>query len=527
MPLPARRLLPRQRPGAAGLHARRRDGLRRRRRERQRRPARRCSRPARRCSRRRRTPAPPASAVGVALRGRGASKAAQRTVKLKARTQRRHRLGPRHAHLPAARMAELRLRPPQPPRHAGREDAVARQRRADRADVDVRLVGLRGRRQRQRHVDADACANGMVFVTAWNGKVYGLRAARREGALDYDTGAGPASACRARPTRDPRGTPAGRRQHRHGALPGGEDRRAALDGQRRRHRSRPRRTSGARRWWPTAASSSAARRTATCPARRATSMPSTSRPAPSCGATRRCPIASAATTRASPAPADADCGGADCVPGVGGGVTATVAVDPTGETVYMGSVGCYTLAVDRQLGRALLARRRHRRGALDLPHAIRSSSTSDAAPFYHDFGFLNGPLLVDASDGAGGTRRLVVGPSKDGTIYAVDPATRRAGVERVARHQRRLRGLRAVQRRRRRGRTTRSTPRSTRPSCPSWPEMQRPPLRVPRRSTARRDGRPRSGRAGAPPAVAERPALRRHQRRRPSTTSMTPPAARG
>src|SRR4029453_2707103 len=42
---------------------------------------------------------------------------------------------------------------------------------------------------------------------------------------------------------------------------------------------------------------------------------------------------------------------------------------------------------------------------------------------YHDFGFLNGPLLVDASDGAGGTRRLVVGPSKDGTIYAVDPTS--------------------------------------------------------------------------------------------------------
>ncbi len=39
------------------------------------------------------------------------------------------------------------------------------------------------------------------------------------------------------------------------------------------------------------------------------------------------------------------------------------------------------------------------------------------------FGFLNGPLLVDAPDGAGGTRRLVVGPSKDGTVYALDPAT--------------------------------------------------------------------------------------------------------
>src|SRR4029450_13123715 len=41
----------------------------------------------------------------------------------------------------------------------------------------------------------------------------------------------------------------------------------------------------------------------------------------------------------------------------------------------------------------------------------------------HTRRFLTGPLLVDASNGSGGTRRLVVGPSKDGTVYAVDPVT--------------------------------------------------------------------------------------------------------
>jgi polyvinyl alcohol dehydrogenase (cytochrome) len=118
---------------------------------------------------------------------------------------------------------------------------------------------------------------------------------------------------------------------------------------------------------------------------------------------------------------DADCGGAACVPGIGGGVTATVAVDPTGDTVYMGSVGCYTspsignsdslFALDATTGTA------------HWIYRTESIEQYRERGVYHDFGFLNGPLLVDASDGAGGTRRLVVGPSKDGTIYAVDPTS--------------------------------------------------------------------------------------------------------
>ncbi len=119
----------------------------------------------------------------------------------------------------------------------------------------------------------------------------------------------------------------------------------------------------------------------------------------------------------------ADCGGAECVPGRSGGVTATVAVDPSGETVYMGSVGCYTapsignsdslFALDAATGTA------------HWIYRTQSIEQFDTTPpvFYHDFGFLNGPLLVDAQNPSGGTRRLLIAPSKDGTIYTVDPAT--------------------------------------------------------------------------------------------------------
>src|SRR5262245_55636530 len=45
-----------------------------------------------------------------------------------------------------------------------------------------------------------------------------------------------------------------------------------------------------------------------------------------------------------------------------------------------------------------------------------------APSFHHDFGFLNGPLVVHADDGLGGTRELVVSGSKDGSLYARDPS---------------------------------------------------------------------------------------------------------
>jgi hypothetical protein len=101
-------------------------------------------------------------------------------------------------------------------------------------------------------------------------------------------------------------------------------------------------------------------------------------------------------------------------------VTATVAVEPTGKTVYMGAVGCYTspsignsdalFSLDAATGTAHWI---YRTESIEQYH--------DDAPFYHDFGFLNGPLLINGANGSGGTRPLVLGASKDGTMYAVDP----------------------------------------------------------------------------------------------------------
>src|SRR6185369_9879250 len=37
-----------------------------------------------------------------------------------------------------------------------------------------------------------------------------------------------------------------------------------------------------------------------------------------------------------------ECGGGTCVAGKGGGITASVAIDRSGEVVYMNTVGCFT-----------------------------------------------------------------------------------------------------------------------------------------------------------------------------------------
>jgi len=115
---------------------------------------------------------------------------------------------------------------------------------------------------------------------------------------------------------------------------------------------------------------------------------------------------------------DADCPTGPCIMARGAGVTATVAVDPTGETVYMNTVGCYTFPSV---------------GDSDSIFKLDAATGSPAwivrvqapeqfgAGVYHDFGFLNGPILADADDGMGGTRPLVVSGSKDGSLYARNP----------------------------------------------------------------------------------------------------------
>jgi outer membrane protein assembly factor BamB len=144
---------------------------------------------------------------------------------------------------------------------------------------------------------------------------------------------------------------------------------------------------------------------------------------------------------------DGDCpNGGTCVPGIGAGVTATVATDETGEFVYMNSVGCFQFPsigdsdtifkLDAATGATIWKNRvqpPEQFNACALDPSVDCRDATDCAGVgggacnpkanYHDFGFLNGPLVVEADDGIGGTRELVVSGSKDGSLYALDPTT--------------------------------------------------------------------------------------------------------
>ncbi len=138
---------------------------------------------------------------------------------------------------------------------------------------------------------------------------------------------------------------------------------------------------------------------------------------------------------------DEDCGGNPCIPGVGAGITATVAVDASGETVFMNTVGCFTspsigdsdamFRLDAATGAVVWKNRvvpPEQFGACVNNQAIDCRTAADCGGaacqrkrLYHDFGFLNGPLLATVDDGAGGTRPLVVSGAKHGTLYAFNP----------------------------------------------------------------------------------------------------------
>ena len=133
-----------------------------------------------------------------------------------------------------------------------------------------------------------------------------------------------------------------------------------------------------------------------------------------------------------------------CVEARGAGVTATVATDPSGSFVYADTVGCFTfpsvgdedsiLKVDAATGAVVWKTRvdpPEQFGTCANDRSIECGTSADCAfvtgpctptALHHDFGFLNGPLLVEADDGVGGTRELVVSGSKDGSLYARDPA---------------------------------------------------------------------------------------------------------
>jgi polyvinyl alcohol dehydrogenase (cytochrome) len=143
---------------------------------------------------------------------------------------------------------------------------------------------------------------------------------------------------------------------------------------------------------------------------------------------------------------DADCPSGSCIDARGAGVTATVATDATGENVYMTTVGCFTFPsigdedsifkIDAATGNVVWKTRVNppeQFAACANDGAVECRSSADCAfvgggpcntkAFYHDFGFLNGPIVVDADDGMSGTRTLVVAGSKNGTLYARDETT--------------------------------------------------------------------------------------------------------
>ncbi len=142
---------------------------------------------------------------------------------------------------------------------------------------------------------------------------------------------------------------------------------------------------------------------------------------------------------------NADCDGGTCVDARGAGVTASPLADSTGRYVYMNTVGCYTFPsvgdsdsvfkIDAATGEVIWKTRvdpPEQFGFCERDPALDCGTDAMCVPVgggctipkraYHDFGFLNGPLLVEVDDGDG-TRTLVISGSKNGTLYALDEET--------------------------------------------------------------------------------------------------------
>jgi len=116
---------------------------------------------------------------------------------------------------------------------------------------------------------------------------------------------------------------------------------------------------------------------------------------------------------------DADC--PSCVAAIGGGITATAAVDESGESVYAAAVGC--LSYPSVGSSDSIFKIDAATGAIIWTFRTRTSEQFADGPSYQDYGFLNGPILADVDDGLGGTIRVAAAGGKDGTIYAVDEAS--------------------------------------------------------------------------------------------------------
>lgn len=139
--------------------------------------------------------------------------------------------------------------------------------------------------------------------------------------------------------------------------------------------------------------------------------------------------------------ADCPSGGA-CENAVGGAVTGRVLVDPGGSAIYVNTVGCYTfpqvgdtdamMRLDAKTGAVqwlsrFSASEQFRYcsvgGADCRTDADCPSGSCVAKTAFHDFGFLNGPYLLDGKDAQGAPRPVLISASKSGTLYAVEPAT--------------------------------------------------------------------------------------------------------
>ena len=155
---------------------------------------------------------------------------------------------------------------------------------------------------------------------------------------------------------------------------------------------------------------------------------------------------------------DGDCpSGGPCEIARGAGITAQPIVDPTGQWVYMNTVGCYTFPsigdsdsafkVDASNGMVAWKTRVNEPeqfgfcqadssidcGGDGMCSGVGGMCTEKAV--YHDFGFVNGPLRVEVPDGLGGTKVLIVSGSKNGTLYAFDEATGGVAWQNVVRTQ--------------------------------------------------------------------------------------------
>lgn len=128
---------------------------------------------------------------------------------------------------------------------------------------------------------------------------------------------------------------------------------------------------------------------------------------------------------------DAECGIGTCVPGVGGGVTASVAVAPDGETVYMASVDCYTAP---SIGNSeSIFSLDAASGAENWVYRTQATEQFSDGPPYHDYGFLNGPLWFDQIGASWGSMAVANGVLFVGTntsaefyAYAANSGTRLA-----------------------------------------------------------------------------------------------------